>query len=86
MADDDLRSYRKTLPESEEECQRLHRAVSRSEKMWLIVGPLVALRESRGAIKWGAGTFFAVLAAANSPDVAAILQSLMGIFTGGASK
>lgn len=86
MANDDLKSYRKTLPESEEECQRLHRAISRSEKMWTIVGPLVALRESRGAIKWAAGTFFAILAVINSPEVAGILQSLISIFTGGAGK
>jgi len=86
MADEDLDNYRGRPPESEEGWQKHHRAISRVDEMWVIVSPLIALRKSKGAIKWGAGTFFLVLAAANSPDVAAILQSLMSIFTGGASE
>lgn len=42
MADEDLHSYRKTAPESEEEWQRFHRAVNRADMMWPIVKPVQA--------------------------------------------
>jgi len=39
---DDLHSYRKTAPESEEEWQRFHRAVNRADMMWPVVKPVQA--------------------------------------------
>ena len=42
MADDDLKSYRKGPPESEDEWQRLYRSMRRADMMWPVVKPVQA--------------------------------------------
>ncbi len=47
MPDDELRKYRKTPPETDEDWQRLHRALDRADKSWIVTGPMSAFAEYR---------------------------------------
>lgn len=82
MAEEDLKNFPKAPPETEDEWRRINRAVSFSEEMWKIVGPVVAVKRSWKA--WAA--FVVVLTAAQNPDVAGAFKTILGVFTGGSGK
>jgi len=74
MADDDLHTYRKTPPESDEDWQRLHRAMSRADKAWIVTGPASAFAENRKA--WAFGLVLFLLLRRN--ELPALFEMITG--------
>ena len=74
MADDDLHKYRKAPPETDEDWQRLHRALDRADKAWVVTGPAAAFAENRKA--WAFGLVLFLLLRRN--ELPAILEMITG--------
>ena len=75
MANDELHKYRKTPPETDEDWQRLHRALDRADKAWIVTGPMSAFAENRKA--WAFGLALFLLLRRN--DLPALLEMIPGV-------
>lgn len=74
MADDDWKHFPKGAPESEEEWQKLHRAVYRADRTWIVTGPQVAL-----VTNWRAWVFaISLFALLRRSEVIALLDMISG--------
>ena len=74
MADDELHKYRKTPPETDEDWQRLHRALDRADKAWIVTGPAAAF-----AVNWRGWAFaLGLLLVLRRNELPAILDMLTG--------
>jgi hypothetical protein len=72
--DDDLRHFPKVPPESEEDWQRLHRAMFRADRSWIVTGPQVAF-----VTNWKAWIFgLSMLALMRRSEVVAVIDMLTG--------
>ena len=74
MADDDLRTYRKTQPETPEEWQMVWQSVDRTKHGWIVIGPMAAFAENRKA--WAFGLVLFLLLRRN--ELPAILEMITG--------
>jgi len=74
MADDDLHTYRKTPPETDEDWQKLHRSMARADKAWIVTGPISAFAENRKA--WAFGIMMFLLLQRN--ELPALLEMITG--------
>ncbi len=52
MPDDDLHTYRKAPPETDEDWQRIWRGTDMAHKSWIVTGPAVAF-----AVNWKGWAF-----------------------------
>lgn len=74
MADDDLRHFPKGPPETEEDWQRFHRAMYRSDRSWIVTGPQVAF-----VTNWKAWIFgLSMLILLQRSEVVALVDMLTG--------
>ena len=76
MADDDLHSYRKTPPETDEDWQRLHRSMARADKSWIVTGPMSAFAEYRKA--WAFAVFIVTFLMLRKGELPAVIELLTG--------
>ena len=73
MSDDDLHTYRKAPPDTDEDWQRLHRAMDRADRAWIVTGPAVAFAENWKAWVFAIGMFFLLLRINEIPELLEII-------------
>ena len=74
MADEDLHTYRKAPPDTDEDWQRLHRAMDRADRSWIVTGPMSAF-----AVTWKAWVFaLSLMLILRRTEVDALLDMMAG--------